>query len=140
MQLSKDMLGTFTKTAKELNLTQENAQKMIDVAVAHTKALEKQAMDYQDKVRQYWHKSLREDQEFGGDNFDQTIENAKRVLGKYGSKELTDFLVKSGTGDNNEVIKLLARIGHSMGEDSTVDGSTAPEPKSAADIIYGNNN
>lgn len=138
--LDKDMLGNFNKVAKELNLSQDKAQKLIDVAVNHTQQINKQGHEAFHEVRKGWVSELKEDKEFGGAKYDKTIHHAQKVLQKFGSEGLNKFLVSSGAGDNGEVIKLLARIGSKISEDTVVDGAPVGAPKSAAEIIYGNNN
>lgn len=140
VSLGDEMMGKFGTLGKELNLNQESAQKLVDLAVSHTQGLVKEQTDGWSKIREGWVNEIKSDKDFGGNNFSETVERAKRSLGKYGSPELIKSLESTGYGDNPELIKLLSRIDKVVGEDKTIDGTAIKGEKSAADTIYGNTN
>jgi hypothetical protein len=131
-------LDKFGTVAKELNLSQENAQKLVDVATENTRQEMQKQYDGYTETREGWVTDLKSDKEFGGEKFDDTIVRAKRALGKYGSDNLTKFLGESGYGDNNELVKMLARFDKATSEDSAVDGDEGKQAVSAADALYPN--
>jgi hypothetical protein len=137
-QMEAEILEKFMPIAKELNLTQDAAQKVIDLATEHVKILESKQVDSFMKVREGWVESIKSDKDFGGAKFGETIERAKRALTKFGSREFATLLDDSGYGDNPELIRFLAKVDKAIGEDKTVDGlpSTASS-KSAAQVLYG---
>ena len=141
VELNPEMLDKFTVLAKELNLSQENAQKLMDLASDNMQGLMTQQQEQWSSIREGWLKDIKEDSEFGGDNFNETVTRAKRTLKNYGSEQLVKFLDDSGYGDNSEVIKMLARVDKAMSEDKIVEGKPKGyEGKSLAEIIYPNNN
>ena len=140
VSLDNEMVEQFKSVAKELNISQGNAQKLMDIASNHFKKL---STDYQEnvsKARQQWVDGIKKDPEFGGENFKGTVENAQRALNKYGSEDLKKLLSQTGLGDHGEFIKTFAKIGQAMSEDSFVDGGGDTVEKTAAEIMYPNQN
>ena len=136
--LDQEMLGKFSGVAKELNLPQAGAQKLVDLAVEHSKQIIASQQSQWAEIRQEWVSEIKADKEFGGEKFNETVVSAKRALGKFGSEKLVQFLDSTGYGDNAELIRLLARVDKATREDKTVDGDPAKENKSAAETLYPN--
>lgn len=136
--LDAEKLGKFTDMAKELNLSQANAQRLVDLAAEHTESVLKSQADQWSKIREGWVKELKEDTEFGGQKFDETIVRAKRCMSKFGDPEFSKMLESTGYGDNPSLIRLLARIDKAIGEDTTETGKPAAgAAKSTAEVMYG---
>lgn len=137
VEMESNMLGKLTDLSKELNLSQGNAQKIVDLAVDHMNDLNNKISTSWEQAREGWVKAIQTDEKFGGANFNETVELAKRTLDRYGSLELSEFLRTTGFGDNNELIKMFAKIGKAEAEDKFVEGK--PVNKSdltAAQILY----
>ena len=134
-----DTLKTdFTGLAKELNLTQEQAQKLVNLG---GKLSEKQAaanMEAFSKLREEWVGEIKNDKDYGGDQLDVTLERANRALRTFGSPKLVGLLQESGYGDNPELIKMFAKIDKATGEDISVSGDShnTGGQKSDADLLY----
>lgn len=122
-ELPEDLSTELKGLAKDLKLTQEQAQKLADVALARSsKAAEAQATQIA-KLSTEWATSAKVDKEFGGDKFDANLAVAKRALDAFGSTELKDLLNGSGLGNHPEVIRLFLRVGSKISEDSFVAAS-----------------
>jgi hypothetical protein len=132
------MLSKITAEMKAANLTQEQAQKFIDLSTENSKSIiETQAREWK-SIRETWVGEIKNDKEYGGQKFGETIERANRALNKFGTPELKTFLANSGYGDSPELIKLLAKVDKAVGEDKSVDGNTSAHAgKTAAQVIYG---
>lgn len=141
MTLDNDLLAEFVPMAKELNLPQEKAQALVDMA---SKLVQKQAAAQQETFRSTvdgWVNAAKTDKEFGGDKFAGSIEVAQRALNSFATPELKEALNTTGLGNHPEMIRLMVRIGNAMKEDDRiVTGTTPPQsaPKSAAEILFGN--
>jgi hypothetical protein len=136
--LDPKMVEKFTGIAKELNLSQDKAQKLIDLSVEQAKQIVDSQESQMKVVRETWRNEIKNDADFGGTKFNDTITQASRVVNKYGSPEFKKFLVLTGYGDNPEVIKTFAKIGKVLSEDRAVDGKAGSgSEKSAAQVIYG---
>lgn len=137
VEVDAEALADFSVTAKELNLTQEQAQKVADIgAKLVSKAAAQQAQvwaDTQDK----WVKDGKADKEFGGDAYEANVAVAKKALEAFGTKELKDALVATGGGNHPELIRFFFRVGKAIGEDRLVVGSAAGGKRDPAQIMFG---
>jgi hypothetical protein len=137
--LDADMLSEFVADAKERGLTQEQAQKDIDRAVAlltkQQDALTQSILD----TRKAWEDATRADNDIGGDALEENLGFAKTALETFGTPALVEVLNQTGFGNHPEFIRLLARVGDALGEDKFVAGKTATPQRSSAQILYPNN-
>lgn len=118
IELDKDMLGKVTPLFKELNLSQEQAQKLVDFQASATKdAVDSLSNQHIETVKQ-WKADLRADSEIGGDKLDENLSNAKMFLKAHGSAELTKYLDDSGLSNNPLLIKAFSKAGSSLREDN----------------------
>lgn len=152
IELDAEVTEAFKADARELNLTQDQAQKLIDRAVElQGKWAEGQvgAIDEAVKasggalvptaIREEWVTQAKADTEFGGAKLDESLATAKRALEAYGSPKLAELLDKSGLGNNPEIIRLLVKAGKTVSEDSYVGGTSRDgKAKDAASQLYPN--
>lgn len=144
-QFDNEVIASFSEIAKELNLTQESAQKMLDKVAP--KMAERQAQQVE-AIRQEWASLSQNDKEFGGEKITENLSVAKRALDTFGTPELRSLLNDSGLGNHPELIRFFFRAGKAISEDSKVigTGSTAPSkagPRdfaTAAAALYANQN
>lgn len=144
--LDTEIVGKFTGLAKEFNLTQDGAQKFVDLAAEHQGRILQQQMDKWNEISAEWQTKLKADKEFGGDKFSETVQRAKRALDKFGAQDEDLMTVIKpiakggmGLGNNPGVIRLLARFDKATSEDAFVDGDTSgKDNRPAADILYPN--
>lgn len=140
-----EVISSFSDIAKELNLSQESAQKILDKVGA--KAAERQAQNLE-AIRQEWAQTSQADKEFGGDNIQSNLAVAKKALDTFGTPELRSLLNESGLGNHPELIRFFYRAGKAISEDQYVvtNGSSAANKPavrdfaSAAATLYSNNN
>ena len=127
-----EVLEAYSTVARELNLSQEAAQRVLD-AMAPKVAERQQAQI--EAVRKEWVSTSKGDKEFGG---------AKKALDTFGTAELRTLLNASGLGDHPEVIRFMYRAGKAISEDRFVGGAPAAgkgNPKTFtdfADVLYSN--
>lgn len=130
MELDAEVLGEFTGLAKELNISQEAAQKLIDL---QTKIANKQAQEYQvavEKQKEQWMAAVKSDPDLGGENYDKSVASAVKVIQAFGSPELREVLTSTGLGNNPELFKFVHRISQAISEDKFVmPGSQTAAPK-----------
>lgn len=131
------IIAVYSDAARELNLSNEDAQKMLD-KVAPVMA-ERQLAQI-DAVKTEWESSAKTDKEFGGDKLTENLGTAKKALEAFGTPELKTLLNESGLGNHPEVIRLLFRAGKAISEDKFVGGrQAAPGTNgSLADKLYSN--
>lgn len=114
------VIGQFSDLAKELNLSQDAAQKILDkmgptLASRQTEAIE--------AARTEWANASTTDKEFGGDKLTENLAVAKKALDSFGTAELRTLLNQSGLGNHPEVIRFMYRAGKAISEDGFVPGS-----------------
>ena len=137
-EFSSEVLGKFSEAAKDLNLPQEAAQKLLDkIAPAFA---ERQA-NALEAARVQWESDAKADKEFGGDKLDENLAVAKKALDQFGTPELRTLLNESGLGNHPEIIRVLYRAGKAISEDRIVTGGGGQSaPQSVAQRMYPNMN
>lgn len=112
-----EVMGAFADAARELDLSQDDAQKVLDKVAPVMAARQAQALE---AMRNEWTESSRSDKEFGGDKLPENLAVAKKAMDQFGTPELRTLLNESGLGNHPEVIRLLYRAGKAISEDSRV--------------------
>ncbi len=129
------LVAEFTPLAKEANLTQAQAQKIVDLYTKATAAaVQKRANEWEETVTD-WRKTAEADATLMTE-----IDSAKRVLA-FGdeSGELRRFLHDSGIGNFPPLIKFLETLGKKFDEARLVTGDKTggTGTKTLAERIYG---
>lgn len=134
-------LGEFKTLAKELNLSQEAAQKLVDMQAklqsGNAQAFSEAQQAIVDKASQDWVKSAKADAEIGGAKFDENMSVAKKALDTFGSAELKTLLKESRLGNHPEVIRFMFKAGQAISQDGFVPGRASSAAKDAASVLYG---
>lgn len=129
VQLDDRAQTAFSEVAKELNLTQEAAQKVLDkmgpvIAGRHAEALT--------QAKAQWVEAAQTDKEYGGEKLAENLSVAKKALDTFGTPELRTLLNESGLGNHPEIIRAFFRAGKAISEDKFVP-ATGDGPKGAKD-------
>lgn len=147
MQLDEVLLGEFEPLAKELKLTNDGAQKLVETMMPKVVArvVEQQQAAWEQTLES-WVGEINADKEIGGDNLKATKEAAEKALARFGSKDLTAMLGYRtaenpkglGLGNHPELVRVFAKIGKAMSEDTFHNSnSNASGVKDAADVMFG---
>lgn len=133
------ILDEYKGVAKELKLSQESAQNVINKMAPKIAAQQQEQMQRAiAETQAKWQETAKVDKEFGGDNFDANLEVAKKALSTYGSPELKKLMVESGLGNHPEVIRLFYKVGLTLKEDTHVGGTgTQTGEKTLAQRMFG---
>jgi hypothetical protein len=129
------VLSAYSEIAKELNLPQDAAQKVLDKVAPVIQARQVEQIE---AVRTAWADSAKTDKEFGGDKLPENLATAKKALDAFGTPELKKLLNESGLGNNPEVIRAFYRAGKAISEDKFVGGKGAPPDANDARSLYPN--
>jgi hypothetical protein len=121
-EFDSEVITNFSEVAKELNLTNEAAQKILD-KMGPTLASRQESQVK--AIRQEWVATAKADAEFGGEKLVSNLATAKKALDTFGTAELRTLLNQSGLGDHPEVIRFMYRAGKAISEDSFVGGAPA---------------
>lgn len=123
-EVSAEALAEFSEVAKELNLPQDAAQKILDKMAP---AMARRQAEAIESVKTQWADSARADKEFGGDKLPENLSVAKKALETFGTTELRTLLNESGLGNHPEVIRFMVRAGKAISEDGFVQGTRAAQ-------------
>lgn len=136
--VSAATMSSFTDVAKELNLSQESAQTLMN---RMTPAIQAQQMAQIKEVQTQWLSQSQSDKEFGGEKLTENLSVAKKALDAFGTPELKALLNQTGLGNHPDVIRFMVRAGKAIQEDQFVSGTAGqkPMPKNFngyADVLY----
>ena len=118
--LDPEVLTAFGEVAKELDLPQDAAQKVLDKVAPVIQARQAEQVE---KARTDWAQESQSDNEFGGENLSANLETAKTALNAFGTDSFKELLSESGLGNHPEVIRFMYRAGKAISEDSYVGNS-----------------
>lgn len=135
MDLDTEVLGDLKSIAKELNLPQAQAQKIVDLGV---RLQQKQAESWTAQIEK-WVGEVKSDKEIGGDKLPENLSIAKKAIDSFGNPQIKALLDSSGLGNNPDVIKMFVNIGKAISEDGFVSGNkNAGTKQSLENRLYGN--
>lgn len=139
--LDDQAVGQWSGVFKELGLTQEQADKLVQMdaqrVLAGNQAAEQQAAQARQQQNEAWVGDLKKDPEFGGANFDANVGIAQKALAAYGSPELTQWLNETGAGSQPHLVKLFHKVGKELQEGSLHRASTTVPAPRTADVLFG---
>ena len=132
-QLDPQALAVFEPIAKELGLSQEQAQKLVDI---YPQIQQQQAEAWSKQVTD-WGDQVKADKEIGGDKLTASVGQAQKALDQFGTPALREYLESSGLGNHPELVRAFAKVGKMMSEDKIIMPNQGGQ-RSAADVLYGN--
>ena len=119
-ELDPEVLTAFGDVAKELDLPQEAAQKVLDKVAPVIQAKQAKVLE---QVRTDWANESQSDEEFGGEGLTENLDVAKQALDAFGTDSLKSLLQETGFGNHPEIIRFMYRAGKAISEDSYVGNS-----------------
>ena len=126
VSMDTEALGEFEGLAKELKLSQEEAQRVTDIGVKLAQKWEAKQADAIQQAAAEWAATSTADKEFGGDKLTENLAVAKKALDAFGTPELRSLLNDSRLGNHPEVIRFMVRAGKAISEDRMVTGGAGP--------------
>jgi hypothetical protein len=118
----------FAPVAKEMNLTQAQAQRFVEVYAD----LQQRAAEAQAEQVQQWAVQVRNDPEIGGRHMVDMVETANVALKRFGTPELSEALKATGLCNHPEMVRAWAKVGKAISDDGhVIGGQPGPEPRSA---------
>lgn len=137
MEVDKKSVERFTPVFKDMNFSQEQAQKLVDVQAQLVQEAQEAQIQQWNETRTNWLETARSDPEIGGDKFDGSLHDAGVAIRKYGTPELVQAFDELGIGNHPEIMRFVARVGKDLGEDTVRGGrSPAVSEKSVAQRLY----
>ena len=136
--MNEAALTGATELFKADGLSQEQAQKYVDLYASQVQAGVQGQVDAHNQLMNDWSDAAKSDSEFGGEKFNENIGIAKTAIDKFGTPELKEVLRSSGVGNNPEIIRMFLKIGKLTQEDNPGGGNPASEKKDRVSTLYPN--
>lgn len=121
---------------KELDLTQDQAQKLVDLQATAVADAGKAQMDAWEATNAEWVKAAKDDKEIGGTEFDANMVVAREGVTKFGTEEFKEMLNVTGVGNHPEMIRFLHRVGKAVSDDKVFHGSAPSKAADAAKTLF----
>lgn len=133
MTLDKDMAEKAVTAFKEMNLSQEQAQKLVTLQAENAKALSEATLQgYQQQINEWKDSSVK----LYGAKSQEEFAVAAQAINRFGTPELRTILNETGLGNHPELVKFFVQVGHAIKEDNPVDGKRVGEKVSDADLFF----
>lgn len=145
MQLDAEFAGKVDPILRELNLTNEQANKLASAFAEHRASETQRQHDAYAQQIETWGKEAQDDKEYGGAAFEENVKLAQKAIGAFGTPELKALLNPRdenenpnglGLGNHPELIRVFVRIGKAIGEDGGVDGNRSATPRDPASRLF----
>ena len=135
LSYDEQFIGTFKDAAKQLNLSQEKAQYLLDKCAP---VIAQRQVEQIKAVSDQWVERTKADKEIGGTNWTRAASDIARVRDRFGvnadgkmDPDIAEFM-STPIGNHPGLLKLLARVGRAVGEadfpkgDADRDGKITP--------------
>lgn len=128
MSVDKEMLADAAPLFKELGLSQNNAQKVVDLYASKVyPAFIKRQADQWNDVKESWKGEVKADKEIGGPPEVQVqdlpaVKEAQRALNTLGTDALKKVFDEFGLGNHPEFVRVFARMAKHLKEDTVEVG------------------
>lgn len=134
--ICKEAQDAFLQLAAQLSLTEEQAQKLVDLESNFARIAAQTAAQNEHEKRAAW---AQETKDFYGPKWEEEISLAVRAADEFGGKELRQLLEESGLGNHPVIVRTFNGIGKRISEDNCAGGlSNAQGDKTFAEALYGN--
>jgi hypothetical protein len=136
-----ESLKPATELFAETGLSQEQAQKFIDLAMARETAAAHRGVQAFVDLQNQWVSEIKADPDIGGDRLKASLASANRAIDRLDVPGLREALNFTGAGNHPAVVKAFVRLGQMIAEDRFRPGHIArPQvPRSPAEVIYDGN-
>lgn len=129
-------IGEIKAALKQAGATQEQAQAHVAAFASSVKTVNDRAAQ---AARAAGEAALRADPEFGGENFDRTLADAKATVVALGGEDALAELDKTGLGNSPALIKVFAKLArHGLAGGKFVAGGHARNAEQTLpSLLYG---
>lgn len=134
--LGETGVANIEALAREFDLSNDEAQKLVDLQLGAVQAVTEAAQAAYVKQGDTWHQEITADTEFGGEHLKATLDDANRVLKEFADGEFVDELKDTPYANHPGLVRMLARVGKLMREGNYVPGDQAPSEQSMEQRWY----
>jgi hypothetical protein len=135
MMMDEAKLAEFTPLAKELGLSNEGVQKLVDFqANVLKKASDEQAQNFHSIQEEFRQETIKE----YGPKLKEELVYVARGRDNIASKEAIELINQAGLANNKEIIRMFSKAGRMLSEDKRVDGPTHVNAgMTPGQVVYG---
>ena len=137
MQLDKDLTSEFEAAAKEMNLSQAKADKLISLGVKLNQKLAQnftsQLEEAKNNLIESYKLKLNTDPEIGGAKLKQSLVDANEAYSAFVDDEAAKLLSDSGLNFHPAIVKTFMKIGKQIKNDSIHSSNHSAHTRTAAD-------
>ena len=137
VELNEDALGRYKTVAKDAGLTQHQFDALLKYDLERTQAANDEAVGAWNERVEGWREAARNDKEFGGQKFEQSVKQALSLVEKYADADFKALLKSPSEsnpdglaiGNHPAVLRFLHRIGKQLlSEPTLVQGDANAKP------------
>lgn len=139
MALDAELTGEFSSIAKEMKLSQANADKFMGIGV---KLSQKLQQNFENAIKEAQGNRIKEiktmlntDPEIGGANLKSTLLEANEAYKAFVSEEAANVLAETGLNNHPAIVKMFRDIGRQVKGD-TIKGLGSPKHQRTAEDWY----
>lgn len=133
-----ETLEAFKTLAREINLTEEQAQKLVEYEASLAARGADEADEEKRQTLERWAEQTRT---LYGAKLEEELSYALRAADAFGGPDFRALLEDTGLGNHPVIIRTLAGIGKAVSEDVFPGGHpAAPRDKTFSEALYGKNN
>jgi hypothetical protein len=140
VEVDAAVASEFKDLAKELNLPQAEAQRVAALGAKMAQSWAAQVNERHAATVAEWGAETQADKEIGGDKLPQNLAAAKKAIDTFGTPELRQLLDMTGMGNHPEVVRVFAKAGLAISEDTFVGSKAQSAPADRAKAMYPNSN
>ena len=131
--LDQKQIEAYTPVFKDLKLTNEQAQKLVELNISQYQAQVKAYEESQTRAQQQWLEDSKA-------QFPQhEIEVAQSAIAAFGGKDFVDLLQTMGVQNHPSVIRFARNVGVRLAEDTfDMGGQTPTQKRDPASVLYPN--
>ncbi len=138
VEVNKEGLEAFLPIAKELDLSQDQAQKLVGIQTKMLIAAEEKSQTDWASTKAEWRESAENDKEFGGEKLEESLVLIRDAMKEWGSPELEKLMKATGFGDHPAILRHFYHLGQMKQEDGFSRGGDAGSgERDQAKILFG---
>jgi hypothetical protein len=130
VELDETAMSEFKSFAKEQDLTQDQAQKLLEFGSSRIKAMAEAPFKVWNEMQTKWQGEVKADPEIGGTKYEESVKTAALVFVpgeanpfvKTDAQALREALNTTGAGNNPAMVKLFVKMGQLLSEPGSLTG------------------
>lgn len=134
-EVKSETANIIAGMAKDLKLTQEQAQNFFSNSMGENGAITKLNTEALKVYNEQWAKEITGDPVLGGNNLANTKSNISRCMA-FADDELKGLLQNAGLGNYPPLVRFLNKVGERLGSDTNFIGGGSPAKAQASDSPY----